>query len=341
MISLVYIGFVYEGDWRKSKDYMYADVITGHAMRPSAGLIPTCDELYRVYKTAGFNPTAYFADPKNADFMNESDMKEIIKYALYIFRQPVILPTQNNLFGAVVVGYKDKGNTLLIYGFKPYFMDMVNNAQPVIEEIANWYDNKTVLTVVGKREKTVSEKEMHREGLQQIHTYLDANIHGVDRHYFDEWESFLRLSKDDMISQVQRTRIVPGGEHAQLEEVLNYESMWKIICISHDSTWCNMAERRFYIAQFLYKIMDIYPAITKDSMKNLADHYWESSKIMGGDYGGNAKIGYGREVGDPINPEIFEKQDVRERMADCVKIFKEADAKGLEMVEKLLKHINI
>jgi hypothetical protein len=62
---------------------------------------------------------------------------------------------------------------------------------------------------------------------------------------------------------------------------------------------------------------------------------------MGGDYGGNAEIGYGREVGDPIKPEVFEKQDVRERMADCVRIFRDADEKGLELAEKLLERLEI
>ncbi len=334
-------GFVYEGDWRKSKDYMFAGVITGHAMRPAAGLVPTRDELHRVYKTEGFFPSTYYADLQSADYMNESDMKEIIMYALNILEQPVILPTQNNLFGAVVVGYKDSGNVLVIYGFKPYFMDMDNNAQPVFEEVSNWYNNKTVLTVIGKRENTVPETDMHREGMRQIHAYLNANIHGADKHYFDEWESFLRLNKDEMISQVKRTRIIPGGEHGRLGEDMNDETTWNIICSSHDSTWCNMAERRFYIAQFLYKIMDQYPVEIKDAMRHLADHYWESSKIMGGDYGGDANIGYGREVGDPVNPEVFERQDVRERMADCVKIFKDADEKGLKLTKELLAQLKI
>ena len=70
-------GFVYEGDWRKFKDYMFADIISGHAMRPTAGLVPTRDELHRVYKTASFFPTVYSAEPENADYMSESYMKYI------------------------------------------------------------------------------------------------------------------------------------------------------------------------------------------------------------------------------------------------------------------------
>jgi len=102
-----------------------------------------------------------------------------------------------------------------------------------------------------------------------------------------------------------------------------------------------MAERRFYIAQFLYKIMDRYPGDIKKCMKRLADHYRESNKIMGGGYGGDDTIGYGREVGDPVDPDIFKRTDVRERMADCVKIFKDADAKGLGLINGLLERMGI
>lgn len=329
-------GFLYEGEWRMSKDYMFADIITGHALRPCAALTPTREELFRVYRAAGFSPTSYSADPREPDYVSEADMKEIIMYALCGLEQPVLLPTDDGLFGSIVVGYKDGGNVLIVCGYKPYFMDMENNAQLIFAESADWYNGETILTVVGRRERAVPEREMHREGLRQIYAYLYSNIRGEDRHYFGEWESFLRLSKSDMISYVKRTLTVPGGTHDSVSADMDDGAAWAAICESHDSTWCDMAERRFYVSQFLYKIMGGYPDDIKESMKHLADNYWESSKIMGGDYGGDEKIGYGREVGDPVNPEVFEAQDVRERMADCVRIFKEADEKGLELAEELL-----
>ena len=332
-------GFIHEGEWRKSKDYMFADIISGHAMRPAPHLEPSQSELHRIYEAVGFTPQTFYADQARGNYESEADMIKLIKHALHVLEQPAILPTSNQLWGAIVVGYKENGKVLIIYGFKPFFMDMANNAQPVVQEISDWYQDKTVLTIVGERGKIVAETEIHIEALRQIHAYLGSNINGADRHYFDEWESFLRLSKGEMITQVKRTRTVPGGEHDEIKADMDDGGAWKLICDSHSSTWCNMAERRFYIAQFLYKIMDQYPAETKGAMKNLADHYWESGKIMGGGYGGNDKVGYGVEIGDPVNPEIFEKQDVRERMADCVRIFRQADKEGLELTEKLLLHI--
>ncbi|MCL2665182.1 MAG: hypothetical protein FWE82_06180, partial [Defluviitaleaceae bacterium] len=329
-------GYVYEGDWRKSKDYIFADVISGNALRPVAGLVPTQNEINHIYKAAGFNPVSYCANKTAANYMSEADMKETVRQTLHELRQPVVLPTDNNLFGAIVVGYKNDGDTLIVYGFKPYFMDMENNAAPVYIEVSDWYNDKTALTVIGRRGRAVPETEMHAEGLRSMRRYLNENMNGADKNYFYEWEAFLRMNKIEMISHVRRTQSIPGGEHGTLDMNMDDGAMWKAICAAHGSTWCNMAERRFYVAQFLYKIMGQYPAETQNLMHKLADHYWESSKIMGGDYGGDPKKGYGREVGDPVDPEIFERQDVRERMAICVKIFKEADAKGLEMIEEIM-----
>lgn len=47
---------------------------------------------------------------------------------------------------------------------------------------------------------------------------------------------------------------------------------------------------------------------------------------------GNRDTGYNSEIGDPAKIEVFENPDVRIRMADCVKRFREADEAGLEKV---------
>jgi len=65
-------------------------------------------------------------------------------------------------------------------------------------------------------------------------------------------------------------------------------------------------------------------------MKALGDHFVNACEIMG-----NTGNGYGSEIGDPVNSEIFKNPEVRARMADCVRRFREADAKGLEMAETL------
>ena len=69
-------------------------------------------------------------------------------------------------------------------------------------------------------------------------------------------------------------------------------------------------------------------------MKELGDHYMKANTIMG-----NRETGYGSEIGDPVKPEIFEKPEIRARMADCVRRFRDEDEKGLEMIEKLTERI--
>jgi hypothetical protein len=56
---------------------------------------------------------------------------------------------------------------------------------------------------------------------------------------------------------------------------------------------------------------------------------------------GNQENGYGSEIGDPAAPDIFEKQDVRERMADNVRRFMEGDAKGLALASSLCERMGI
>lgn len=325
-------GFINGSDgWRCDVNYTLADIITGHAMRPAC-LIATRDELHHVYNAAGFFPQVYYADSEKDEYLNEAEMKEVIKYTLCTLGQPVILPVESRFFGSVVVGYKENGNVLVTFGYPPYFA-APDNTHPKIEEIANWYDVNTELTIAGKREKISSARELYHEGMRQVLAYLDAGVRGRDRHYYDEWESFLRLSMEQMIAEVKRTRIVPGGDCGEFEGETTDENVRKFIDHVADPTWCNMAERRYYIMHFFRQSAQYFPE-EKEALKEIEDHFGWSNGIMGDTYV--------KEVGhDPVNAEAFENPEVRARMADCVRQFREADTKGLEMVEKLLIRLKI
>ncbi len=192
--------------------------------------MPTRDERHRVYIAAGFSPHVYSADPAKGEYMNEAEMKEAIRYTLCTFEQPVILPIESRFFGSVVVGYKESGNVLVTFGYPPYFA-APDNTQPQIEEITNWYNAKTELTIVGKRQKTPSAKELYQEGMRQVRAYLNSGVRGEDRHYYDEWESFLRLSMEEMIAEVKRTRIVPGGDCEAFEGEAADENVRKFMLL--------------------------------------------------------------------------------------------------------------
>jgi hypothetical protein len=210
-------------------------------------------------------------------------------------------------------------------------MDLENNAQPITGEIKDWYKDDTSLFIAGKRETVWSLADVYREGSSLIFNQLAKNIRGENRRYYDEWESFLRMSKDEMIGYVKRTKTVPGGEqyHYSNDDDTD-ENVWKFIYESHNNVWCIMAEARYYVMNFFRQMKEFFPELT-DKLKVLDDHFWRTNEIMG-----NQEKGYASEIKDPVIPEIFEKQDVRNRMADCVREFKEADAKGLELAEKFL-----
>jgi len=321
-------GLMYNEDWVTDRSYVIADIISGHAMEPSP--LFSKKNVDYLWKTVGFTSySTFYADSNNSNYMSEQDMKEMMKHSLFTLNRPVIMPQDSQWWGSIVIGYKDNGNVLLIYHYLPYFMEMKNNAQPKTEEISNWYNDNTSLAIVGKREKLLTLKDIFEEGLTRIRNCLETNIHGEKRRYYDEWETFLRMSKGEMIAEVRRIGIVPGGEHGSFDEKMkNDEEVWRFICGAHNSTWCNMAERRFYVANFVRQAKEYFPKL-EDSLKALDDHFIYTNRIMGNEYG--------KEVGDPVDLEIFSKPDVRERMADCVKRFREADKKGLEMVEKLLE----
>jgi len=332
-------GFIYDGDWCKDRGYTIADILTGHAMEPAPLFFR--ESVQTLWTVAGFNTCrTFYADSAKGNHMSESEMKDAMKYALCTLKQPVIIPQESRWWGSIVVGYKDHGNILVIYHFFPYFMDMENNAQPKTEEIADWYNAKTSILIAGKRVKALSLAEIYRVGFRRIRDCLDLNIHGGKRRYYDEWEAFLRLNKDEMMDEVKRTGIVPGGcdgtENGKINEQITDENVWELICRAHNSTWCDVAERRFYIMNFMRQAKDFFPEIIED-LQAIDNQFWHASVIMGGNDGN----GYGTEIGDPCKPQIFEKQDVRMRMADCVVRLKEADAKGLEMVEKLLERMKL
>jgi len=88
-----------------------------------------------------------------------------------------------------------------------------------------------------------------------------------------------------------------------------------------------MAEARFYVMNFFGQMNEFFPEL-KEELKELENHFYYTQDIMGSQYN--------KEIEDPVKPDVFENQDVRNRMADCVKRFREADEKGLEMVESFL-----
>jgi len=148
------------------------------------------------------------------------------------------------------------------------------------------------------------------EGKQLILERLKQNIHGENRRYYDEWESFLRISKDGMIAHVRHTKLVPGGELYHYNGDDSDEDIWEFICKSHNNTWCIMAEARFYVMNFFRQMKEFFPEL-KEKLQALDDHFYYAQDIMGKEYNS--------EIEDPIKPDVFEKQDVRNRMADCVK----------------------
>lgn len=327
-------GFIYDGDWCKDRSYTIADIFTGHAMEPAPLFFP--EEVDFLWKTTGFSSChTFYANPANGVYMSEPDMKEAIKYALYTLEQPVILPHESHWWGSIIVGYKDNGNVLVVYYYPPHFMDMENNAQYQIEEIRDWYNDNTSLFIAGKREKVLSLMDIYREGFRRIRTCLEVNIRGEKRHYYDEWEAFLRMSADEMITTVKYNGKVPGGDHGLLEDGASDDKIWSFICSAHDSTWCNMAERRYYVMNFFRQAKEYFPE-EKDALQALDNHFWYTNEIMG-----NQANGYGSEIGDPANAEIFKKPDVRTRMADCVRRFKDADEKGLELVEEFMARLEM
>ena len=325
-------GFIFDGDWCKDRSYTIADVLSGHAMQPAQLFIQK--EVDSLWKAVGFTSSGskFTANPASDDYISKQEMISMIEYALFKLERPVIIPLESHWWGSIVIGYKDNGDTLVIYHYLPYFMDMENNAQPKIEEISDWYNDKTTIFISDFREKVLSFEEIYLKGFNQIQASLEANVRDEKQYFYIAWEAFLRMNTDRMIAEVKRSKTVPGGEIILLPEGLSDEGVWKFICEAHNNTWCDMAERRFYVMQFFIQAVEYYPEFAAD-LKELADHFGYASGIM--------SDGYNIEVGDPVNPEIFKNPDVRNRMADCVKRFREADEKGLEMVEKLLTRLKV
>ena len=334
-------GFINGGDghgWRSDVNYTLADILTGHAMRPAC-LRPTRDELHHPYRVAGFSPRTYYADPAKGEYKSEAQMKDVIKHALCTLGQPVILPVKSRYFGSVVVGYKENGKVLVTFGYPPYH-EAPDNTKPQLMEVADWYNDKTELTIVGLRQSTPDVKEMYQEAFRQILAYFRAGIHGKDQHYYEEWESFLRLSIDDMMAEVKRTRRVPGsamvGGELPPGEITD-QQIRKAIHLIADPTWCEMAERRYYLWHFFRQAVQHFPDET-GALLALANHFLKSCEIMG-DKGYISEVGH--SPANEINDEAFEKPEVRVRMAEHVSRFREADAQGLAMIETLLTRMKI
>ena len=328
-------GFVFDGAWCMDRSYTIGNILSGHAMEPAP--IFSKEGADYVWKTAGFSFChTFYANPGKGDYMTEQGMKDAIKYALCTLEQPVVIPMDDFFCGSIVIGYKDNGNTLVTFRYDPYFMDMKNNARPRVEDVSDWYNKNTLLFIAGKRENELPISEIYHLCLRRIRECLGENIRGAKQHYYDDWEAFLRMSVDDMIAAVRKTGAVPGGEHGPNDVHIRKEEsddeMWKFICRTHDSTWCNMAERRFYVLQFFRQAKEYFPDHSKE-FEGIADHFYGTNAIMGD--------GYGKEIGDPVNIEVFINPEIRARMANFVKEFKEADAIGLGMVDGLFRGMDV
>jgi len=313
--------------WRCDINYTLADVITGYAARPCS-LDVTPEGLDRLYRAVGFSQRCVY----DAASTSQPEMKEIIKHTLCVLGQPVILnPVESRFFGAVVIGYKEGGDVLITFGYPPYFI-APDNIEPQIEESASWYQEKTALTIVGPRENPLPVKELYLLGLRQIRDTLRAGLHGEDRHYYEEWERFLRLKTlEDMLAEARRLGYVPGAR-MWTEGRIKEDSLNELA----DPTWCEASERRYYIMHFLHQAAQYFPE-EKAALKTVENHFWFTCEIMG-----NQKKGYISKVGhDPVNMELFSKRSVRRRMARCVRKFRRADAKGLAMIERFMERMAV
>jgi len=312
--------------WRCDVNYTLADIVTGYAAQPCC-LEVTPEDLDRLYRAVGFRERRVY----DAASTSKPEMKEIIKHTLCELGQPAILnPIESRFFGAVVIGYKEGGDVLVTFGYPPYFI-APDNKEPQIEEITDWYQEKTALIIVGPRENPLTVKDLYLFGLRQIRDTLCAGIRGEDRHYYEEWERFLRLKTlEDMMAEARRLGYVPGAQ------MFGEESLDDAIRALADPTWCEASERRYYIMHFLHQLAQHFPE-EKKALKALDDHFWYTCEIMG-----NQKKGYISKVGhDPVNMEMFAKKSVRRKMAKCVRKFRKADTKGLKMLEKLMERMGI
>ena len=325
-------GYVFRNEgWRCDINYTLADILTGYAMRPCC-LMETPESLEQLYKTVGFpSRQTFYADSTKGEYMSKEEMKDAIKYTLFTLEHPVILkPIERRFFGAIVIGYKEDGDVLVTFGYPPYFI-APENIEPQIEDIDDWYQASTEITIIGKRQKKLAERELYYQGMLQIRDYLRAGVCGEDSHYYDEWENFLRLeSMDEMVATAIRLKYIPGAQMFSCD--LNADNAREKMNVLADPTWCEMAERRYYIMHFFYQAAQHFPE-EKEAMKEIENHFGWSNSIMGDKYI--------KEVGhDPVT-EAFEKADVRARMSDCIREFRDADAKGLEMLEILLERIKL
>lgn len=334
-------GYIIDNDWCRDRSYTIANVISGNAIQPMDFTTQPADTVTQegieyLWKTAGFSHHHTFcADSSLDSYLSEADMKSVIKYSLCTLGQPVIIPQDYiEFFGSIIVGYKDNGNTLIAYYYEPYFKDMENNTKPKITEMSNWYNKNTSLFIAGKRREILSAKEIYRKGIIRIYECLNSNINGEKTRYYDEWEEFLHLNKNSMIDEARRIGYVPGGEFAEVDKFDDDDKVWNTICRSYNNTWCNMAERRYYVMHFLYQASEYFSDI-HDELHELASHFNYASSIMS-----DKSTGYNSEIGDPVKPEVLENQEVRIRMADCVRRFRDADKTALDMVISLLNNWN-
>jgi len=326
-------GYIQRNEgWRCDVNYTLADILTGYAMRPCC-LAETEEGLERLYKAVGFpSRQSFYAAPGRGEVMSRDEMKDAIRYTLYTLKQPVLLrPIESRFFGAVVIGYKSGGDVLVTFGYPPYFI-APDNTQPQIEDIENWYRENTEITIIGKRQKTPSDRELYYEGVVQVRDYLAAGVSGGDAHYCGEWERFLRLdSMEDMVAEALRLGYIPGAQ--MFSGDLCAENARSRMDGLVDPTWCEMAERRYYIMHFFYQAALHFPE-EAEAMAEIENHFGWSNTIMGDKYV-NA-VGH-----DPVNAEAFENRKVRSSMADCVREFRDADAKGLELVGQLLARLKV
>ncbi len=323
-------GFMDNDGWRCDINYTLADILTGYAMRPSC-LEVTADGLERLYHVAGFCRTIYSADTTKENYMSLEQMKRAISSTLFVLKQPVIItPIEDMFFGAAIIGYEQDGDVLVTYSYPPYFKKP-DNILPEIKNIDHWYKDDTTLIIMGERRNALTLKEVYLEGIKQIRDYLWAGIYGEDRRYYTEWEAFLRKSMEDMIAQVRAEKHLPASNMwGKIKDSDTDEDIRNLINSIVDPTWCEMAERRYYIMHFFRQAIKLFPEV-KDEMSAIEQHFGKSNAIMGEDYI--------HEAGhDPVS-EAFNDPAARNRMADCVVRWREADEKGLELVEKLIQSI--
>lgn len=325
-----YLEFIGQNN-NPQQAYTVIASLCGELYNPAVSLT-SIDGIKKMLSALGFAYKVYTTNENDSSYLNRESMKKHIINHISQTQRPVIVTNELSdwCFGGVIIGYENKGDTLVNWGYFP-FDDSVN-PQPILTKSQQWYTAQASLIVIGERKVLPELKSIYMTGVKNAYDYLydGADLHNAQ--FYQDWKRVLTQTTEETLKEVKFSHKIPCTWDMLHDNNLTDAGIQDKLIEIIDPLWCDYAERRFYAARFMQQAAEYLPQ-AKESLTQAKDAFDTMHNLMY-EYISKVDLVAGMEY---INKDKFFNSDVRKEMADIIACCELEERKAIQYLKNAIR----